>query len=252
MCEGESRLAERVFISECTFSFIDPESGEAKHTCTEKYGTSPLHKWFTHNLVEKCLFGEVLTIQVDATVFYVIENVYHVPLDNVRCEMYSLYENGVLPDAILKCRCKEFKVHKVVLASQSPVFTKMFEVDMKEKSSGIVEILDAIPAVVSDLIAYLYTGSAPNVSTLAGELLNAADKYEIPRLFAACEKELKLQIAVDNVVDFLLLADLHQARHLRNACLAFIRTNFDEVRKTRKWKYLKDEHETLVFEALEY
>ena len=54
-----------------------------------------------------------------------------VPLDD---EMHSLYKDEVLSDAIVRCEGKDFKVHRAVLVSQSPVFEKMFEVGEKAVS----------------------------------------------------------------------------------------------------------------------
>jgi hypothetical protein len=87
----------------------------------------------------------------------------------------------------------------------------MFQADMVEKTSGIIEMTDITPAVLSDLVAYLYTGSAPNISTQARELLMVADKYEIHRLLLMCENELTMGIDADNVMDVPLFAEMHQA-----------------------------------------
>ena len=108
---------------------------------------------------------------------------------------------------------------------------------------------------MSDLVAYLYTGTASNLQALAKDLLNAANKYELPRLFAMCEKELVLNIKVADVADMLILADLHSSRNLKKACLKFIHLNSEEVYATESWKHLKDnvgEYSSLLFEVMEY
>ena len=65
------------------------------------------------------------------------------PPANLHEDMNNLYKNEVLTDTIIKCGDKEFKVHRVILAMQSPVFRAMFEADMKEKQSGVIEISDS-------------------------------------------------------------------------------------------------------------
>ena len=69
------------------------------------------------------------------------------------------------------CRDESFDAHKAILASQSPVLRKMFEVEMKEKHSNVIEIVDLDPSVVSDLLSFLYTGTVPNMKENAEELL---------------------------------------------------------------------------------
>ena len=75
--------------------------------------------------------------------------------------------------------------NKIILASQSPVFKKMFEIDMKERRSGVIEVPDNTPAVMSDLLAYLYTGTAPHVDTESYSMLltsiNCLDSYQYVR-----------------------------------------------------------------------
>ena len=274
LCQGGEmttcpKSKSKVLISACTFSIMNPKTGE------EKYRTGPVDKACTlgllrrcvqsfldNNHIKECLFDDKLTIQVKANLFCIadpketVDHVCTVPqLSDLQGEMHSLYKDGVFTDAALKCKSKEFKVHRAVLASRSPVFRKMFEVDTKEKKCGVVMIDDFDPPVLSDLVTYLYTGTAPNVGKLAKELLNAANKYELTRLFAICESELEKKIKVVNAVDTLLLAVRHSAVNLKKACLDFIYQHSIDVYMTSKWKNLKDnldQYAKLVIEVMEY
>ena len=53
----------------------------------------------------------------------------------------------------------------------------MFEINMKEKEEKRVVISDIDAEVMSDLLSFMYTGSAPNMKAHTKELLLAADKY---------------------------------------------------------------------------
>ena len=57
----------------------------------------------------------------------------------------------------------------------------------------------------------------------AEELLKAADMYEMPHLFSACEAMLQSSLNDANVVQSLIRADMHNAAHLKTACLSYIR-----------------------------
>ena len=274
LCQGgtasSDKYSSKVLVSECTFSFLDPESGSEMYSAvasTKEHalGGGSMQECVRETLgrdnIKACLFNDTLTVQVKANLFCVTDSsrtalhALRVPMDSIRSEMHSLYRDEVFTDVTLKCKSEEFKVHRAVLASQSPVFRKMFEVDMKEKKCGVVMIDDFDPPVLSDLVTYLYTGAAPNVGKLARELLNAANKYELPRLFAMCESELEKKIEVESVVDTLLLADRHSAVNLKRACLDFIYQHSADVYMTSKWKDLKDnldQHAALIIEVMEY
>lgn len=52
----------------------------------------------------------------------------------------------------------------------------MFSHPTKEAESGKIVITDVDPGVFEQMLAYIYTGFAPNVDTIAEELLIAANK----------------------------------------------------------------------------
>ena len=193
--------------------------------------------------------GKTFRVEVEINVEF------HAPLgfpsDEVSQSIYKLYKNKVLTDTAIKCGDKEFKVHRAVLASRSPVFQAMFEVDMKEKQSGVIEVSDITPEAMSDLVTYLYTGTTPNLKTLASELLEAAEKYQLPHLLTKCENELGRNIKDTNVVEMLLLADLHGRSALKRACFNFIRCNSANVFQTSEWADFKEHKVSLLVEVLE-
>ena len=272
LCQSGSSYNDiTLFLSGCMFSFLDPETSEVKHSTTTSSKEWILKKPVENSVIvtasfpelktmDRYIFDDTLTIQADATLLCLshpnetLDSICMVPADNFRNEMHNLYKAQVLTDMTIACGDKEFKVHKAVLASQSPVFKTMFEVDMKEKASSTIEITDSPPAVVSDLVTYLYTGTAPDIRVHATELLNFANRYELHRLFTMCENKLKMKLKVANVVDVLLLAHLHSAHYLKKACMNFIQTHKANVCKTSRWQFLKqnvDQHSSLVCELLE-
>ena len=145
-------------------------------------------------------------------------------------------------------------MHRVILTSQSPVFRAMFEADMKEKRSGVIEVSDITPEAMSDLVAYLYTGTAPNLKILASELLEVAEKYQIPRLQKMCENIMGRNIKDTNVIETLILADLHGRSALKKVCFNFICLHSTKVFQTSQWaefKDHKDQYASLIVEVLE-
>ena len=259
----------KVSIRNCRFIFVNPETEDIVYSTD---GREDIRKKSYDGVInnedpcvvihgkfeyDQYLFEDALTIQVEADLFFddatTMDEFSDVPSNKMLEGIYSLYNNDVLTDAIIKCGGKEFKVHRVILASQSPVFQAMFEADMKEKHSGVTEVSDATPEAMTDLVTYLYTGTAPNVKTLASELLEAAEKYQLPRLLAMCEKELG-NIAEATVIGTLVLADLHSRECLKKVCLEFIRVHSAKVFQTSEWtdfKTNKQQYSTLYMEVLE-
>ena len=257
-----------VLIQSCMFYIENPVTGEklypteadnVQEGSTESTisNEEPLRLFYEDIDFYKYVFNDTVTIKVEGDLFFVDDassNDTALPPANLHEDMNNLYKNEVLTDTLIKCGDKEFKVHRVILAMQSPVFRAMFEADMKEKQSGVIEISDSTPEAMSDLVAYLYAGTAPNLKTLASELLDMAEKYQIPRLLTMCRIELARKIKNTNVVETLILADLHGKSALKKACFKFIRLNSAEVFQTSEWadfKAHKDQYASLFVEVLE-
>ena len=251
-------------ISDCAVSVIKHDSEEVlrKHPvgwfwCAINRTNSPakamsFERMFLWSDIDKHLCDGTLTIQVDAILKFVTDHMETLhteptlPLNNVSTGMKKMLSNGLHSDLTIRCGRKEFKVHKAVLASQSPVFRRMLESDMKEQRTNVIEISDVDQAVISDMLAYIYTGSAPNLDTLVRELLNVANKYELSGLFTMCERELKLKISLNNVIELLQLADMLNSSYLKKACLNYISLNSGAVRSSEEWKQLKENSEEHV------
>ena len=258
----------RILMPDCTFSILDSKN-EVKHTAEmaskvfsvgyymDKKNDLSVDDFLAKDNLTEFLYNDSLTIQVTATLVCLTQptetthEACATPPDDIRQQMRSLYEEELFTDITIQCGDKQFKAHKVVLASQSSVFKRMFQVDMTETRKNSMEISDIDPLVVSDMLAFLYSGVAPNLETLARDLLMVSNKYELPRLMAMCENALKMEMTVANAVELLLHSDLHQAMKLKKASMEFIHSNATEIYKTDGWKQLKENHSALLCELME-
>ena len=65
------------------------------------------------------------------------------------------------------------------------------------------------------MLLYVYTGNTPNLNRVAGELLAAADKYQLEQLKNICEERLCNSLEIGNSVSHLVLGDMYQViRHV--------------------------------------
>lgn len=122
----------------------------------------------------------------------------------------------------------------------------MFQHDTKENRENRIEIDDFSHEVVTEMIGYIYTGEAPNLSEMAEELIGIADKYKLERLKKLCEVHIAENISVENALTVLKLADLYRADTLRSMSIAFIKNNLTGVLKTPEWKETTPENQVLI------
>ena len=82
----------------------------------------------------------------------------------------------------------------------------------------------------------------------AGELLAAAEKYQLNCLKEVCEDYLCSTLEVDNSIASLVLGDMHQAFKLRRIALRMVARNLTTIVPTEEYKDLVKNHPVLVAE----
>ena len=101
------------------------------------------------------------------------------------------------------------------------------------------------PQVFKELLTYIYTGKAPNIQTLASALLNVAEKYQLGRLKAMCERQMSYGLEVENAAETLVLAHTYGANQLKKNALMYIVKHRSEVRETKDWEKVHTVNELL-------
>ena len=164
----------------------------------------------------------------------------------------SIYEKLLLDESIKDVELvlgeKRFPAHKVILAANSPVFHRMFSHQMKESLSKEVEIKEVDPEVFEQLLKYMYTKKVGKFKEFAGELLIVANRYEMEDFKLICERVLMKNVNLENVVEFLMVADTHNAINLKKHCFCIIMANFAEVVNKDEFKELKNSHANVLLE----
>lgn len=160
----------------------------------------------------------------------------------------SLFENNEFSDVKLNVSESTFSAHKVILAARSPVFLAMFKNDMKEKSENTVVIPDVNPAVMKEILRYIYTEKVENLYTMAKDIIPVADKYALEGLRTMCEKALAESFTVSNVTEILLLADVYNATFLKKEAMLFINLHSKDLIDKPEFKALEASHPHLTIE----
>ncbi len=164
----------------------------------------------------------------------------------------KIWKSGEMSDVVLLCGGKIFRCHRVVLAAASEVFLAMFGGNnFTEACGGPIEVEDTDRETLEALIGYIYTGSCPRLKELAPTLLQAADKYLMPKLKHICENAMLGVVDFDNVDRVLELAYLHNADRLKEKAIAVAVANMSRLTKEDRWRELGKKHPALLQEVVD-
>jgi len=166
-------------------------------------------------------------------------------------DLEAFYNCSDFSDVQVVSEGRVFECHQVILSARSPVFRAMLQADMAEAKDKKVTIKNIPSDVVAEMILYIYTGNTPNLNKLAGDLLGAAEQYQLEMLKNICEDKLCSSLEITNSVNHLILGDLYQAHNLKRMALQFVVRNMSTVLRTRDWKESLLDHPALMAEVME-
>eukprot|EP00747_Dinoflagellata_sp_TGD_P169380 gnl/TRDRNA2_/TRDRNA2_198236_c0_seq1.p1 gnl/TRDRNA2_/TRDRNA2_198236_c0~~gnl/TRDRNA2_/TRDRNA2_198236_c0_seq1.p1 ORF type:complete len:370 (-),score=71.60 gnl/TRDRNA2_/TRDRNA2_198236_c0_seq1:20-1129(-) len=161
----------------------------------------------------------------------------------------SLFDSKSFSDAKLIVDGREFDVHRAILASRSKVFEAMFSASMTEATTNSVTVTDISAETMEILLQFIYTDSFEKTNAqpeLIGDIMKAAKKYEISRLYNLCEKRALTAITLESVIDWLMLATMLEAQEIKGACMQFVTNRLPEVQLTEGWKRLLANKQLMV------
>lgn len=264
--------SDEIVSTKCTLFVVCPTTGrKVKHRVygirefNFNYGTGyGWPKCFDRGLMELYTKNDKLTLVFEITVIgeketveLVVDRPGNVALSpsyhqkHFFKDLSVLYSTKEYSDITIKCGGKIFPCHKIILASRSPVFKKMFDSDMVEKRTGSVEIKNMTPEVLEGLLEYIYTClPSRRIHMIAKELLAASDQYQIDKLKELCQLNLCSNTEVGNCIELLVLADLYRASTLKSHTLEFVSQNMDKINISECKKTLVS-HPSLLFEVME-
>ncbi|XP_054270960.1 speckle-type POZ protein B-like [Macrosteles quadrilineatus] len=199
------------------------------------------------------IFCEVSIVTAPVSVFGKHEEIkFKVPEPKLEDDYEQLLSDHRFSDVTLSANGKQFKAHKAILAARSRVFAAMFDHCMEEGQLNHVTILDVDHATLGELLRFIYSGRVKDINKIAFDLLAAADKYDLERLKIMCEETLYKSISVDNVLDILILADLHSAVNLKSQAIELVCEHAKDIINTEGWNFMVKSHPHLVAEAFAF
>lgn len=161
--------------------------------------------------------------------------------------MFSGKKNS---DVVLKIKEDTISAHKAILSARSSVFAAMFENDMEEKKTGVVNISDCDVEPFNVFLHYIYTGEAEFSKCDVFHLYKIADKYGVPELMMMCLDFMICSLSVENIFEtFVFGKQLDESRlltHIQN----FFNENFEKIVFSDSWKSFLTEDSGLANELL--
>ncbi|XP_054264477.1 speckle-type POZ protein B-like [Macrosteles quadrilineatus] len=198
------------------------------------------------------IFCEVSIVTAPVSVFGNKEIKFKVPEPKLEDDYEQLLSDHRFSDVTLSANGKQFKAHKAILAARSRVFAAMFDHCMEEGQLNHVTIKDVDHATLGELLRFIYSGRVKDINKIAFDLLAAADKYDLKRLKIMCEETLYKSISFDNVLDILILADLHSAVNLKSQAIKFVCEHAKDIINTEGWNFMVKSHPHLFTEAFAF
>uniref|UniRef100_U3IXC7 Kelch like family member 7 n=1 Tax=Anas platyrhynchos platyrhynchos TaxID=8840 RepID=U3IXC7_ANAPP len=152
--------------------------------------------------------------------------------------MNCMRKQRTLCDVILMVQERKIPAHRVVLASASHFFNLMFTTNMLESKSFEVELKDAEPDIIEQLVEFAYTARISVNSNNVQSLLDAANQYQIEPVKKMCVDFLKEQVDASNCLGISVLAECLDCPELKATADDFIHQHFTEVYKTDEFLQL--------------
>lgn len=152
--------------------------------------------------------------------------------------MNTMRKQKTLCDVVLMVQERKIPAHRVVLAAASHFFNLMFTTNMLESKSFEVELKDAEPDIIEQLVEFAYTARISVNSNNVQSLLDAANQYQIEPVKKMCVDFLKEQVDASNCLGISVLAECLDCPELKATADDFIHQHFTEVYKTDEFLQL--------------
>lgn len=185
--------------------------------------------------------------------------------------MAKIARNGPFCDVELICENNtRFPCHKTILSARSDVFEAMFShketvenqvnnyftsriypvqitvrfIFLLQKNEVLIDDIDS--NTLSDFLEFIYTDECGGLPINASNLLILANKYNVQRLKAMCEKAICENIDVANAADVIILAYQNEAVKVKKVSLDFIVNNMNEVSNTQSWQVISKSYPEIL------
>ncbi|ELR48293.1 Kelch-like protein 30 [Bos mutus] len=156
---------------------------------------------------------------------------FHLPshAQDVLDGLQRLRSQPKLVDLTLLVGGRELPCHRGLLALSSPYFHAMFAGDFAESFSARVELRDVEPAVVAQLVDFVYTGRLTVTQGNVEALTRTAARLHFPAVQKVCGRYLQQQLDASNCLGICEFGEQQGLLGVAAKAWAFLRENFEAV-----------------------
>lgn len=143
-------------------------------------------------------------------------------------------------DVILEAEGQQFHVHRVVLALSSPVFSRMFSADFKEKHAEKIPLPGKKAKEIWEMLLAIYPTSWKSVNeNNCYFLLDLAEEYQVSKLTQKCENFLSQAVDKEQgaaILDTLIVAQKYTLEKVIDGCVKKTRDlSLQEIKSHSKY-----------------
>ena len=136
------------------------------------------------------------------------------------------WKKGCFNDVTIKTDNETIAANRMVLASASLYFEKLFKTEMKEKYQRTFELQDVNGGSLRVLIEFIYSGKITTSNKNVLNLLSTADYLQIDKAKELCFEFLQSLLTADTCFAILSVANFYQHDQLQREALECIAKNF--------------------------
>ena len=149
-------------------------------------------------------------------------------------------------DVTIKVQDETFTAHRFVLAARSPVLAAMFENDMTEKKTGLIDIRDCDPKAFKHFLLYLYSGELDSVNCDFFHLHKIADKYDVPELKLMSVDFIIHHVSLENFCEIYVFGCQFNENKILTKIQDFFNENFEKIVFLNGWELFLKENACLA------
>ncbi|XP_032336532.1 kelch-like protein 30 isoform X1 [Camelus ferus] len=146
-----------------------------------------------------------------------------------------------LADVTLLVGGRELPCHRGLLALSSPYFHAMFAGNFAESFSARVELRDVEPAMVGQLVDFVYTGRLTITQANVEALTRTAARLHFPAVQKVCGRYLQQQLDATNCLGICEFGEQQGLLGVAAKAWAFLRENFEAVAHEDEFLQLSQE-----------
>ncbi|XP_031800368.1 kelch-like protein 15 [Sarcophilus harrisii] len=126
---------------------------------------------------------------------------------SVPAGLRALYEGGLLLDVTLVIDEQQFRAHKVLLATQSDYFKKMFTTESQEGEQKPIPLHDLTATAFNHILKFMYFGYIELSMNTVYEILKGAINIKLKEVVNFCCSFLLSKISLENSGEILKFLD---------------------------------------------